>query len=295
MDLHETKKIIESEIEAGDLTREVRSQIKTYIDQKQNLRKGFKETFKPLIESQEAVKVSIDKEQNAMIEQLQKNQKALTEGLDKNRHAITQAFDKMDEVKRWDLNQLPGFEAIEEPEKEIEKEPLEAQKSPSSLDESTLYMITHRVLNKPIGEEIYPNDDEKEIVTFKDISNIYSKSPIDKSRYNIRFSQRTREVLLDDKKPITTVEYSKDEMNKHLINKKIVELLNNFGLKLPSEYRNKSMEEFQEAFVKGMEVAANLKRKIKNVAKYEQDTDTGILRAYADKGDSAHPTSKKKY
>ena len=55
------------------------------------------------------------------------------------------------------------------------------------------------------------------------------------------------------------------------------------------------MEEFQEAFVKGMEVVANLKRKIKNVAKYEKDTDTGILKAYADKGDSAHSTTKKKY
>ena len=81
------------------------------------MREGFKETFKPLIESQEAVKASIDKEQNAMIEQLQKNQKALTEGLEGNRLAITQGFDKMDEVRRWDLSQLPGFEAIEEPEK----------------------------------------------------------------------------------------------------------------------------------------------------------------------------------
>ena len=49
--------------------------------------------------------------------QLQKNQLALTEGLDKNRLAITQGFDKMDEVKKWDLQQLPDYEAIEEPEK----------------------------------------------------------------------------------------------------------------------------------------------------------------------------------
>ena len=53
------------------------------------------------------------------------------------------------------------------------------------------------------------------------------------------------------------------------------------------------MEEFQEAFDKGMEAAANLKRKIKNVAYYKKDTDAGILRAYADKGDSAQSTSKK--
>ena len=51
-----------------------------------------------------------------MIKQLQENQLALTQGLDKNRLAITQGFDKMDDVKKWDLQQLPGYEAIEEPE-----------------------------------------------------------------------------------------------------------------------------------------------------------------------------------
>ena len=122
MNLEETKKIIENKIEAEALTRNVRSQIKSYIDQKQNLREGFKETLQPLIASQEAVKTSIDTQQNKLIEQLQENQLALTEGLNKNRLAITQGFDKMDEVKRLDFNQLPGFEAIEEPEKEDEEE-----------------------------------------------------------------------------------------------------------------------------------------------------------------------------
>ena len=41
----------------------------------------------------------------------------MTAGLEGNRLAITTGFDKMDEVKKWDLQQLPGFEAIEEPEK----------------------------------------------------------------------------------------------------------------------------------------------------------------------------------
>ena len=122
MNLEETKKIIENKIEAEALTRNVRSQIKSYIDQKQNLREGFKETFQPLIASQEAVKASIDKEQNAMIKQLQENQEALTKGLDSNRLAIIQGFDKVDEVKIYDLLQLPGYEAVEEPEKESEKE-----------------------------------------------------------------------------------------------------------------------------------------------------------------------------
>ena len=102
MNLEETKKIIQNKIEAEALTKNVRSQIKTYIDQKQNVRRK-KETFQPLIESQDKVKASIDKEQNELIKQLQENQLALTEGLDKNKLAITQGFDKMEEIRRFGL------------------------------------------------------------------------------------------------------------------------------------------------------------------------------------------------
>ena len=94
MNLEETKKIIESEIEAEALMRNVKSQIKSYRYEKQNLREGFKETFEQLIESQDAVKTSIDTQQNKLIKQLQENQLALTEGLDKNRLAITSVLTK---------------------------------------------------------------------------------------------------------------------------------------------------------------------------------------------------------
>ena len=83
MDVEETKKIIESKIEAEAVTKNVRSKIKSYIHKKQNVREGFEETFKPLIVSQDKVKESIDKEQNELIKQLQENQLALSEGLDK--------------------------------------------------------------------------------------------------------------------------------------------------------------------------------------------------------------------
>ena len=72
MDLEETKKIIESKIEAEAATKNVRSKIKSYIHEKQNVREGFEEAFKPLIESQDKVKESVDKEQNELIKQLQK-------------------------------------------------------------------------------------------------------------------------------------------------------------------------------------------------------------------------------
>ena len=78
------------------------------------MREGFKETFKPLIKSQDSIKKSIDEQQNATIAQLKANQLALTQGLNQNRMAITEGFDKLDEVKKWDLAQLPSFDAIEE-------------------------------------------------------------------------------------------------------------------------------------------------------------------------------------
>ena len=115
MDLAETKKIIRNKITADEAAHEVRSHIKSYIHEKKFERRFYR-TFKPLIETSEAVKTSIDRQQNKLIKQLQDNQLALTAGLEGNRKAITSGFDKMDEVKKCDLQQLPGYEAIEEPE-----------------------------------------------------------------------------------------------------------------------------------------------------------------------------------
>ena len=118
MNIEEYKKLARNKIEADALTRQVRDVIKITKWQKQDAREGFKETFKPLIKSQDSIKKSIDEQQNATIAQLQANQLALTQGLNQNRLAITEGFDKMDEVKKWDLAQLPGFESIEEPKED---------------------------------------------------------------------------------------------------------------------------------------------------------------------------------
>ena len=50
-------------------------------------------------------------------------------------------------------------------------------------------------------------------------------------------------------------------MNKYLNNKESRDIINFFGLKLPSEYKDKSLEEFQEALDKGMKEEAILKKK----------------------------------
>ena len=129
----EAKKFARNKIEADDLLLQVRNVIKTTKWQKQDMREEFKETFKPLIKSQDSIKKSIDEQQNATIAQLKANQLTLTQGLNQNRMAITEGFDKLDEVKKWDLAQLPGFEAIEEPKEDEEaKEVL-----PSTSEEKT--------------------------------------------------------------------------------------------------------------------------------------------------------------
>ena len=55
MDIQEYKKLAINKIEADALTKQVRDVIKITKWQKQDAREGFKETFKPLIKSQDSV------------------------------------------------------------------------------------------------------------------------------------------------------------------------------------------------------------------------------------------------
>ena len=169
------------------------------------MREGFKETFKPLISSQDKVKESIDNQQNAMIKQLQENQLALTQGLDKNRLAITQGVDKMDEIKKWDLQQLPGYEAIEEEkeseaiEEEKESEATEEPKEFSDVEEvqkdekSVDYTIPNRDLHKLLGDDIYPDDDHPVHMNKMDFEKICRESP-NREKYIIKINKITGET-----------------------------------------------------------------------------------------------------
>ena len=85
------------------------------------------------------------------------------------------------------------------------------------------------------------------------------KDSIEEMQKEINRLQQTLEGESVKKPQITTVTYEKDEMDKFLNNKESIDLLNFYGLKLPSEYKDKSLEELQKAFEKGMEETANLK------------------------------------
>ena len=189
MDIEETKKIIQNKIQADEAAREVRRQIKTYIHEKQNLRETFTETFKPLIETSEKVKESIDTQQNKLIKQLQENQLALTQGLEGNKLAITSGFDKTDEVKKWDLDQVPGYEAIDETEKEEEPDEDEDE------DEDINYKISLNDFLIIKGEEPdYKDPEGKEMLTFsgKYLKSILSKGNFNKDKYTLMVNNKKK-------------------------------------------------------------------------------------------------------
>ena len=100
----------------------------------------------------------------------------------------------MDEVKRWDLQQLPGYEAIEEPEEPEDDKPL------FMFISDDQYKITYGNLNKIIGKEIYPDDNEEETMPYRDILNIYKNSSIDKSRYELIHDPDSEKMKLFDNK-----------------------------------------------------------------------------------------------
>ena len=235
------------------MTKNVRSQIKAYIHEKQNVREGFKETFQALIESQDKVKESIDKEQNELIKQLQENQLALSQGLDKNRLAITQGFDKMDDVKKWDLVQLSGYEAIEEPE-EYGEEPEEYEEEPE-------YLISSNDTLKMQGKEDWMDESGEKLIKIDkaDLDNILSKGKFNEDKYSLVFIDREGRILKvvekdygkEAKKGVGT--FGDTDLDKGLLYGGADEILKNLKLSLPSKIKNEKYEVIKD-FQKNAEI-----------------------------------------
>ena len=115
MDIEEIKKYSQNKIEADNLIKQVRQQIKETTWEKQNLREGFTETFRPLI-SQFEDPGKDSKKQNIFTQnkEMLQNQLALTEGLKANQKAITDGFSQFERLA--DMQELPGVGAIEDGE-----------------------------------------------------------------------------------------------------------------------------------------------------------------------------------
>ena len=166
MDIEEIKKYSKNKIEADNLIKQVRQQIKETTWEKQNLREGFTETFKPLI-SQFEDPGKDSKKQNIFTQnqKMMQNQLALTEGLKANQKAITDKFSQFERLA--DMQELPQVENKDELEPDLnpirQKEILKynLEKNLDEVDKQNLdllgYPLPNELLNKDSDEinEIY--------------------------------------------------------------------------------------------------------------------------------------------
>ena len=155
----------------------------------------------------------------------------------------------MDEIKKWDLQQLPGYEASEEEkESEATEEPEEFSDAEEVLkDEASIaYKISNKDLNKILNDDIHADDDQLVYMNKMDFDKILMESDFrNREKYEIKINTNTGEVKVINK-PIT-LSYGESDMDKNLINKESIDLLESYGLILPSYYKDKSLKELREA------------------------------------------------
>ena len=150
MDIEEYKKLARNKIEADALTQQVRDVIKITKWQKQDVREGFKETFKPLIKSQDSIKKSIDEQQTSTIAQLKANQLALTSGLEKINETS---------LRLLEMRELPALEGdYEEPTTSKEKS-LTRYNIEKNLDNIDLEIL--KIMDYPRPNDFFDTDNER--------------------------------------------------------------------------------------------------------------------------------------
>ena len=196
MDIEEMKKYSQNKIEADNLIKQVRQKIKETIWEKQNLREGFTETFKPLISQFE--KPDDPKAQNIFTQnqKMLQNQLALTEGIRANQKAITDGFNQFERLA--DMKELPQVENENEidpdlnpvRQKEILKYNLE-----KNLDEEDKQILV--LLDYPQPNELLDKDPNE-------INEIYKmvKNDVKVMGYQIGALKRTKNKTEEQEKEL---------------------------------------------------------------------------------------------
>ena len=196
MDIEEMKKYSQNKIEADNLIKQVRQQIKETTWEKQNLREGFTETFKPLISQFEDPGVD-SKKQNIFTQnqEMLQNQLALTQGIRNNQLALKGIKDQQGHFNRAleylenkaDMEELPGFAAIKDDEKDSEDEKDDQARAPLPKEDEAQTVKTpiakfsvdylDRYLNNKKAQEILKGSDYENLPSYyfdKDIDTISS-------------------------------------------------------------------------------------------------------------------------
>ena len=122
-----------------------------------------------------------------------------------------------------------------------------------------------------MGDDIYPDDDQPLYMSKKDIEKIHEENPSDK--YIIRFYEKTKEAKVLNK--TITLSYGESDVDKYLMNKESKDLLKSLVLKLPSYYKDKSLEVLLEALKKSQRISLQLKDALKNFAIFDLESDPG--------------------
>ena len=240
MDIEEAKKFARNKIEADALTQQVRDVIKITKWQKQDMREGFKETFKPLIKSQESIKKSIDEQQNATLAQLKANQLALTQGLNRNRLAITEG-----------LEQLPGFKKIED---------YDVGKLSSTLEEIEDVKDYNDDYDKKYFKKYDDDDDDDDDEFF---------SP--KSGEEFFPPSKSDEIA-------KIAKFKPEDLDRNLMNKNAQDILKkNDYYKLPSEYLKEDVSTIDKVIYDVNDDLEETSKAIKNTAIMERDSNGYFL------------------
>ena len=199
MDVEEYKKLARNKIEADALTKQVRDVIKITKWQKQNMREGFKETFKPLIKSQDSIKKSIDEQQNATIAQLQANQLALTSGLEKINET---------NLRLAEMRELPALEGdYEEPTTSKAKSPTRYNIE-KNLDNVDLEIL--RMMEYPRPNDFFDTNPERLREILDEV-----KNDVKVFTGEIAGLNRKKHKTEEDKEEIERIRMQKDMLHKY--------------------------------------------------------------------------------
>ena len=204
------KKYSKNKIEADNLIKQVRQKIKETTWEKQNLREGFTETFKPLI-SQFEDPGENSKKQNIFTQnqKMLQNQLALTEGIRANQKAITDRFNQFERLAV--MQELPQIENKDEidpdlnpiRQKEILKYNLE-----KNLDEEDKQVLD--LLEYPQPNELLEKDPNE-------INEIYKivKNDVKEMGYQIGALKRTKNKTEEQEKELELYNMQQETQKKY--------------------------------------------------------------------------------
>ena len=190
------KKYSQNKIEADNLIKQVRQRIKETTWEKQNLREGFSETFKPLISQFE--KPDDPKAQNIFTQnqKMLQNQLALTEGLKENQKAITDGFSQFERLADMqELSQVENKDEIDPDLNPVRQKEILKYNLEKNFDEEDKQILV--LLDYPQPNELLEKDPNE-------LNEIYKivKNDVKEIGYQIGALKRTKNKTEEQEKEL---------------------------------------------------------------------------------------------